>query len=1021
MNECPICGADHHCLAVKPGTVFGVWDPKARVRVETSIDGAVMCMNSPGKCAGFEALGNPGPSGGQYFIPSGTGVALSADEVAERQARWRKEEEAAKREAEETKRYAVSIWRDALPADDRAAAYLAGRGVPGMVSGDVLPESLRYVESLEYTDKGRRLAPGPAIVACVTNAAGVITGIHRLYLARDGSPAKRAAADCGEKGAKVALGSLGGGAVRLGGDPAAKTLVLCEGIETGMMILAASPASVEGGAWEVWSCISGGGMGAVQLDEPTAARVTRIVVAGDLDKWAEKRGHRPGHHYAALAAERLHEKFPALDVRVAIPGHADLPEAVDQAGAPRGVAGADWLDVGQDELCGMGKVLRGILDAREVVGQPDKAEWEEQRTRASAQGSPVVGGEEGDGAGSGTRASAQGSSDAGNGEVGDGEARTRASEAGDDDDGDGEWNPNGYWVEEGKPILPKGDLPRARIAIRECFMPPEGRRIAERFTIAWWGNAQQWLRWDGRRYEPVHADVLRGMVLDFFESWFVKNKDGQLGRAGLSTHQAASIVEALKTDCTIDSEGLPCWAPPTIGSDGRPIFDTRREVPKGGGLCGRPVVAFQNGVLDLDALRERREVVLAEPSTLLISTNVMPFDLPVDEIRAELAEDERGESRGGPLCARLAPKWTGFLGAASKDDDDFVRCLQQYFGYLLSPTCEFEKFLYLVGAPGVGKGTILDAATAMVGQDATASSRLGKIAGRFDFGPMLGKKLLLLDEMGAGSSTDLVEATGNLLSIVGNALMSVDLKNRDAMPAVALGLKVIATGNRLQKFADASGAFGRRLLIVRIPKVGPSDPAFKGKIKAEARGIMVWALFGLMDLWKSGAFVQPACGMELRTMFLRMSSRVRAFVEDCAVVESGFEGDAGQLSVKASLLYQLFEKWCESQGMRVLQMEDFASDLMSAVEEFKVDRLTVGADQFAVWRGVRPRLRLDLTPREEWTDADRALSAMTVTAPGQVAGVVAGSAYHEWDNRAAFAPMGFNFNDTDQTQDNLPG
>jgi phage/plasmid-associated DNA primase len=279
--------------------------------------------------------------------------------------------------------------------------------------------------------------------------------------------------------------------------------------------------------------------------------------------------------------------------------------------------------------------------------------------------------------------------------------------------------------------------------------------------------------------------------------------------------------------------------------------------------------------------------------------------------------------------------------------------------------------------------------------------------------------------MGAGHSTDAVEATRCLLSIVGNAPQTVDLKNRDAIPQVRLNAKIIATGNRLAKFQDPSDAFGRRVLIVRIPKVSRKhDPRFKAKMVAESGGIMVWAIFGLLDLWRSGGFVQPANGMELRKMLRRLSSRVAAFVEDCAVL-SGSEaivtsggGDAGPgggnlvssagVSVRASVLYKLFENWSEAKGMRPLSMEDFAADLASNTEDFREDTMRVGEDQFSVWHGVRPRLAIDLPGRADWDDRDLAVSSLPVLGSGTVARLVGNAWYAHHSAAARYAPMGFN-------------
>lgn len=102
--------------------------------------------------------------------------------------------------------------------------------------------------------------------------------------------------------AKMSLGPIGGGAVRLG-SPVEDTLVICEGIETGLSL-------VQLYGKPVWACLSTGGMQAVFLP-PTLRHLT---IAADNDG--------PGHEAADAVRKRFQGHFETVEViKPDIAGH----------------------------------------------------------------------------------------------------------------------------------------------------------------------------------------------------------------------------------------------------------------------------------------------------------------------------------------------------------------------------------------------------------------------------------------------------------------------------------------------------------------------------------------------------------------------------------------------------------------------------------------------------------------------------------------------------------------------------
>ena len=162
------------------------------------------------------------------------------------------------------------LWRRCRAIDGtHAEAYLHARAIHRCRF-----PALRFHPALFHRDGGgvRRL---PALVAAVTGADGVLSGIHRTWL-DPRSPAKAAVSR-----PRKALGHVHGHAVQFG-EPAAGTLMVGEGIETVLSLLTAVPDTIAAAA------LSAGSLGAFA----PPAGVSRLVIARDNDPDGERAAER---------------------------------------------------------------------------------------------------------------------------------------------------------------------------------------------------------------------------------------------------------------------------------------------------------------------------------------------------------------------------------------------------------------------------------------------------------------------------------------------------------------------------------------------------------------------------------------------------------------------------------------------------------------------------------------------------------------------------------------------------------
>ena len=123
--------------------------------------------------------------------------------------------------------------------------------------------------------------PRPAMIAAVTDGAGVLQGVHRTWLAHDGQGKADVATP------RRAMGHILGNAVRF--SPCDDVLALGEGIETMLSVSQAAPGL------PVWAALSSGHFGAVLLPEG----LQRLYIAVDRDP----AGARAAERLGARAAE----------------------------------------------------------------------------------------------------------------------------------------------------------------------------------------------------------------------------------------------------------------------------------------------------------------------------------------------------------------------------------------------------------------------------------------------------------------------------------------------------------------------------------------------------------------------------------------------------------------------------------------------------------------------------------------------------------------------------------------------
>ncbi len=502
------------------------------------------------------------------------------------------------------------------------------------------------------------------------------------------------------------------------------------------------------------------------------------------------------------------------------------------------------------------------------------------------------------------------------------------------------------------PILPRGSLARARVALGELWTPPNPAGL--RWNVAYHFASDRWLEWRGTHYQTVSPTELRASMLARFERYCQRTKRGTSIRVAMSARQCGDVLDAMIADVGVLGEQLPCWAPPVFDERGRasytdgarPVAVTRDAEP------GSRTIPYLNGLLRLDTLLSEGRVVV-DPAS---NRYVIPYCLPYAVPEADLAAAMKSAEHAAEVFNRLCPRWMQFLTEVSGGDDRWISCLGRFLGYCMTDDTRFQKALFLVGQPGSGKGTILDVLHLLVGSECVLSSSFKSLTERFEMGALVGKLVLQLDEAAVGWSTDSIEASRVFKTLTGGAMITPEHKHKGKGGSYRPAAKMIATSNELPKLPETSGATSRRILILPFNTSfeGRSDPQLRDKLASEIAGICVWALLHLVALYRDGVFPEPADSVELKEDFRRLASPVYAFTRDCCVFEPRSEVDT-------QLLLALFKAWCDAENMKSMSAEKFGTMLRvvnSGVRSASARDRRAGR-RFRVYRGVRPRVPSD--------------------------------------------------------------
>lgn len=484
-------------------------------------------------------------------------------------------------------------------------------------------------------------------------------------------------------------------------------------------------------------------------------------------------------------------------------------------------------------------------------------------------------------------------------------------------------------VSNSAPTVSVSEAPDSQVGVDDDDPHLLARRYLNRFRrpdgyiLRFWGG--DFCLWSDGAYDKLTDEEIRGSVTSFVEGEFSRKHaaamrtydanrergdDAKPPRKKRVTRNIVSdMLQALQSLVRVAGSVMPpCWL-----CDGPPASE---------------LVSARNGILHLSAFALGHDDAFKEPTPSFFTFNRVAFDF----------EPDAPEPR----------QWLAFLDQLWPNDAESIACLQEWFGYLLTPDTSLQKMLLLLGPTRAGKGTIAKILKELIGDSNIAAPTLGRLAG--DFGPqdLINKPLAIVADARLSKRIDQAAIVEELLSISGEDLRTIPRKHQSSI-TVKLPTRFVFLSNDFPDLSDTTGAILGRFIVIRFTQsfLGQEDTELFDRLRTELPGILLWAIEGWQQLRQRKRFTEPETAQSIRDEARAVVSPITLFVEErCEVKEGEF--------TETIDLYRAWQEWCKEHGREhVESRERFIIRLRSIIPSVRPTRARNSNSRSRGYTGVR--------------------------------------------------------------------
>ncbi len=281
-----------------------------------------------------------------------------------------------------------------------------------------------------------------------------------------------------------------------------------------------------------------------------------------------------------------------------------------------------------------------------------------------------------------------------------------------------------------------------------------------------------------------------------------------------------------------------------------------------------------------------------------------------------------------------APRFEQFLDEVMEGDQEKVRLLKEYGGYILSgDEYKYPGALVLVGGGSNGKSVYLEVLAELCGEDNFGSASIGSLSkNTVAYSALMNKLMNYSEETGLyelKNSQEFKKITSGGRIYV-KALYEQEFQYRS-------NAKIIVTCNEFPYTDDGTHGLARRLLIIRFNRrfTGSEiDRGLKGKLLNEASGIYNLLLSAYEEADAKGELTIPQSSIDAAEEIRSSSDIERAYIEE--TLEPNADGE-----VPLDKLYEGYQMYCISMNVQqnhVKPVNHFSRKLRSVYPKVEIIR-----------------------------------------------------------------------------------
>jgi putative DNA primase/helicase len=352
----------------------------------------------------------------------------------------------------------------------------------------------------------------------------------------------------------------------------------------------------------------------------------------------------------------------------------------------------------------------------------------------------------------------------------------------------------------------------------------------------------------------------------------------------------------------------------------------------------------------------------ADPLLLGVANGIL--DLRTGKLRNATQQDR--VTKFSPVVfdpGAECPHWLKFLEEIFGGDHELIRFMQKAVGYTLTGNVEEHCLFALYGTGRNGKTTFLETILYLMGEYGVDLPFSNLDTKHYPIGEgvnLPGARFAKSVETRKGRHLD----EGRVKSWTGGDTISVRPLHRNAFSFQPTH-KFWLAFNHKPEITDTSPAMWNRIRLIPFGQKFEKHKADKklvGTLKAEASGILNWAIKGCLA-WQRDGLEAPATVEQATHQYEQESDALAPFIADCCEVGSGFHVASGEL-------WNAYQTYCDDNGMKAMSQKEF-SDCLDE-KGFQAER--TGHKRVRI----RTELRLRQGTADTRTDADTTLGLIPI-------------------------------------------